>query len=588
MVTDDEFAAGIPNDARVAILPYNSNLSAKEILACQRVVARGGKLIVMFSADAQLAALMGFRLGVSMRAPGSDSWNAFRFVAGTLPTAPLLIKQPSLTILPVSPADKNSKVIAWWESASGHLPREPAWVQSDRGFWMSHILLESDVAAKKMLLISLLGACDRDLWQAAAAQSVTQAGRLGKYQTAAQALSAIKTEGVRDMENPVLKALIVRAEQLQRDVNKQYQTGNYEQVLASAHLLNITLTEAFARVQTTKKDEFRGVWNHSGTGFIPGSWDQTCQSLASSGMTAVLPNVQRPWCAHYPSRLIPASDVLARNGDQMADCVKAAKRQGIDTHAWVILWNLEGAPESMIAPYRKAGRLQISANGETIPWLCPSHPANRTFELAAIKELAERYPDLSGIHLDYIRYKTQDYCYCNGCRTRFTQTTGIQINHWPRDVRSGSKQAAYKEWRRDQITRFVAETRQELKRLNPNLKLSASVYPLYPGVRDSIAQDWGEWVRQGLVDFVCPMNYTSDPVKFIDWYRKQAAYPGAKGKVFAGIGVTSLECRLTAVETITQINALRQEGANGFTLFEANPTLKDDILPYLQMGTTAK
>jgi hypothetical protein len=56
--------------------------------------------------------------------------------------------------------------------------------------------------------------------------------------------------------------------------------------------------------------------------------------------------------------------------------------------------------------------------------------------------------------------------------------------------------------------------------------------------------------------------------------------------VYPGIGVTSMECRLSAVETITQINALRQEGATGFTLFDANPTLRNDILPYLQMGAT--
>lgn len=586
LITDDQFASGRRPDARVAILPYNSNLSSKELQACRRFVEGGGKLIVLFSADPELATLMGFRLGKPMRAPGADSWNAFQFVDQALPFAPRRISQTSLSLHPAYPAGPQSRVIAWWESASGQLPREPAWLQSGHGFWMSHILLESDVPAKKSLMISLLAFCDPALWQAAAAHAANQAGQLGKYPNATRAIEEIRTLANRNGASQKVQPLLNRAEQLQQKLAGEYQRGDFAQAIQSAGVLDGTLTEAYASIQQPRKNEFRGVWNHSGTGFAPGLWDQTCQTLAQAGMTAVLPHIQRPWCAHYPSRLLPASDALTRYGDQLAACSAAAKRHGLETHAWVILWNLEGAPESAIAPYRKAGRLQVSPSGTTISWLCPSHPANQAFELSLIRELASRYPQLDGIHLDYTRFKSQDYCYCTGCRTRFTQATGTSILRWPADVRSGTKQAAYKQWRRDLLTRFVADIRQEVRKLDPKMKLSASVYPIYPGVRESIAQDWGEWLRLGLLDFVCPMSYTASLEKFIEWYRKQVSYPGVKGKVYAGIGVTSMECRLNAVETISQINALRQEGATGFTLFEANPTLKNDLLPYLKMGVT--
>ncbi len=585
-LTDDQFAGGKGQGARVAILPYNSALGSKELQACRRFVKDGGKLIVLFSADPNLASLMGIRLGSSMRAPGADSWNAFRFTGSTLQAAPTRIEQTSLTLRPAYPIGQNAQVIAWWESTSGKLPREPAWIQSDRGFWMSHILLESDVPAKKQLLISLLGSCDRTLWQAAAAHALGSAGQLGKYPGATQAIEAIRALAQSQQTSQVAEPLLNRAVTLQRELSANYQNGDYPETLLAASRLNATLTEAYASSQRRAAHEFRGVWNHSGTGFAPGAWEPTCQALARAGMTAVLPHVQRPWCAHYPSRLVPASDSLTRYGDQMAACCAAAKRNGLDIHAWVILWNLEGAPENALEPYRKAGRLQRSSTGAIIPWLCPSHPANRAFELALIAELATRYPQLDGIHLDYTRFKTQDYCFCQGCKTRFAEATGTTISRWPAEVRGGSKQAAYRQWRRDLLTRFVAEVHQKLRQIKPGLKLSASVYPIYPGVRDSIAQDWGEWLRLGYLDFVCPMSYTGNPEKFIEWYRKQVAYPGVKGKVYAGIGVTSMECRLTAVQTINQISALRQEGATGFTLFEANPTLQNDILPYLQMGVT--
>lgn len=586
LLTDDQFAAGKHPESRVAILPYNSNLTSGELLACRRFVERGGKLIVLFSADSGLAALMGFRLGSSMRAPGADSWSAFRLVDKALPAVPARIEQTSLSLHPAYPAGPDSRVIAWWESTSGRLPREPAWLQSSRGFWMSHILLESDVPAKKQLLISLLGTCDPTLWKAAAVHAVNRAGQLGKYRNATHAIESIRTLALNNGKSPIADPLLSRAVQLQRALSKEYEAGTYAKAIQSSSLLDTTLTEAYASIQSPKIPEFRGAWNHSGTGFAPGTWESTCESLARAGMTAVLPHIQRPWCTHYPSRLTAASDVLTRYGDQVAACCAAARRHGLDVHAWVILWNLEGAPEEAIAPYRRAGRLQVSAAGAPISWLCPSHPANRSFELSLIRELATRYPQLAGIHLDYTRFKSQEYCYCAGCRTRFTQATGTAISRWPADVQGGGKQAAYRQWRRDLLTRFVADVHQELDRLNPKMKLSASVYPIYPGVRESIAQDWGTWLKLGLLDFVCPMSYTANPELFIEWYRKQIASPGVKGKVYPGIGVTSMECRLSAVETITQINALRQEGATGFTLFDANPTLKNDILPYLQMGAT--
>lgn len=588
LVTDDQFSRSAGAGAKAVVFPYNPKPGPAQLQACRRFVGNGGKLIVLYSAEPQLASLMGLKLGAFINAPGTDSWSSFRFVEGAPAGAPSRIEQNSRNIMPAFPAEAGSRVIAWWDPIAGQTRgRDPAWTQSSRGFWMSHILLEGDVALKIQLLISLLGACDRNLWQVAAAQTVNQAGTLNKYRNASQAIAAIRRNARLGGQESRVQTLLTRADALGRDLITLYRQGDYPRVLTTAHTLDSLLTEAVARTQVSQPHEFRGLWNHSGTGFIPGKWDDTCRTLVHNGLTAILPNVQKPWAADYPSKLIPASDVLTRLGDQLDACLKATHSQGLETHAWVILWSLAGAPEASIAPYRREGRLQVTASGKTINWMCPSHPANRAFELAALHELAARYPNLDGIHLDYIRYQAPDTCYCGGCKTRFTKATGIRPKRWPADVRSGPYAAAFREWRREQITGFVSDTRRDLKRLNSRLKLSASVYPLYPGVRDSIGQDWGEWVRRGLVDFVCPMSYTADIAKYTQWYRTQTSHPGVRGKLYPGIGVTTSECRLNAVQTMDQINALRHEGSTGFTLFEANPTMEKEILPYLRMGTTA-
>ena len=588
LVTDDQFSKISGTGAKAALFPYNPKPGPAQLQACRTFVGQGGKLIVLYSTEPQLASLMGLKLGAFKNAPGTDIWRAFSFIDGAPAGVPPRIEQNSRNIMPAFPAEAGAKVIAWWETTPGHpQQRDPAWTQSSRGFWMSHVLLEGDAILKEQLLVSLLGACDGDLWKVAAAQTLNKAGTLNKYRSAAQAMESIRQSARRGGQESRVLTLLTRAEALERDLVTLYHQGDYPRMLTTARSIDSLLTEAAARTQVSQPREFRGLWNHSGTGFTPGKWDDTCRTLVHNGLTAIFPNVQKPWAADYPSKLIPASDVLTRLGDQMEACLKATHNQGLETHAWVILWSLAGAPETSIAPYRREGRLQVTSSGKTINWMCPSHPANRAFELSAIHELAARYPKLDGIHLDYIRYQASDTCYCGGCKVRFTKATGIHPRQWPADVRSGPQAAAYREWRREQITGFVSDTRRDLKRLNPRMKLSASVYPLYPGVRDSIGQDWGEWVRRGLVDFVCPMSYTANLGKYTEWYRAQTAHPGVRGKLYPGIGVTTSECRLNAVETMDQINALRREGATGFTLFEANPTMEKEILPYLGMGITA-
>jgi uncharacterized lipoprotein YddW (UPF0748 family) len=588
LVTDDQFSNTSGTGAKAAVLPYNPKPGPAQLNACRKFVAKGGKLIVLYSAEPELAALMGLKLGAFQSATGTDSWRGFRFTAAAPAGSPSRIEQTSRNIMPAFPAERGARVIAWWEISAGKSgERDPAWTQSSRGFWMSHILLEGDAPLKKQLLVSLLGACDRDLWKVAAARAVNQAGTLNIYRSATQAMESIRANAKRGGQEARVLELLSQADGVMRNLSHFYRQGDYAPIMAGARILDSKLTEAYALTQVSKPREFRGLWNHSGTGFTPGNWDDTCTKMARNGLTAILPNVQKPWAADYPSKLIPASDVLNRLGDQMDACLKSAHKQGIETHAWVILWSLSGAPESLIAPYRRDGRLQVSSTGKTINWMCPTHPANRAYELSAIRELATRYPKLDGIHLDYIRYHASDACYCTGCRSRFTQATGIRPRSWPADVRSGKHVTAYRNWRRDRISGFVSEVRQELKRLNNGLKLSASVYPIYPGVRDSIGQDWGEWLRRDWIDFACPMSYTANLDQYIGWYRAQAAHPGVRGKLYPGIGVTTSECRLNAVETMSQVNALRREGATGFTLFEANATMEKEILPYLGMGLTA-
>lgn len=584
LMTDDDVASGRLGHARAAVLAYNPEPGLRELWALKRFSAQGGRLIVFYSSSPALAEFMGLRLGAIEAATEPGRWGGFRFASGAPEGLPARITQDSRMIRPAYPVSPKARVIATWESATGRPSRDPAWLQSERGFWMTHILLEGDVADKRQMLVALLGDCDPALWRAAADYGAKTAGTLGRFRDTDECVRRL--QALAPAADARTAALLTQAQSLQDDMVRALRNASYARVLGTARLLDAALTEAYARTQPSRQPELRGAWNHSGLGLQPGDWDDTCATLARSGFNAVFPNVLKPGVALYRNRIVPESESVGVSGDQLAAAVAAGQRHGVDVHAWVILWNMEGLPEARLAPLRRAGRLQVSATGAPLNWLCPSHPENRAYELDALRDLASRYA-VAGIHLDYVRYKSGDYCYCSGCRARFTHDTGLTVRHWPADVRSGALASAWRDWRRARITTFVGAAREAIRRVRPSIQLSAAVYPGYPGCRESIAQDWGEWLRTGQLDFACPMNYSEDTAKITEWYRKQTAYPGVRGRIYPGIGVTSTESRLSAADTIDQVVALRREGAGGFVLFELNPTLKDDILPYLRMGLTA-
>lgn len=357
------------------------------------------------------------------------------------------------------------------------------------------------------------------------------------------------------------------------------------------------LAEAFAMTQSPRPGELRGFWGHYGDG-IPGrggrrerSWAEVIPILAQHGFNAVFPNMLWSGVAFYPSRVVPTAAVVAQKGDSLQACIAAARAHGVQVHVWKVSWQFaEGwlAPQGVSQPFREQGRLQVNLKGETVPWLCPSDPRNRQYELDAFLEAANY--DVDGLHLDYIRYGGRDVCFCNGCRERFQRQTGVMVNRWPQDVSgNGLQAAAYDDWKREQITSFVRELRRALKDKKPSLKLSAAVFSHPENARNNVYQDWPRWIREGLLDFVCTMTYTESLSEFEGLVRAQIEAIGGKIPLYTGMFATFGSRRNQALEMqVEQILAARRLGANGFVLFELQEHLLDSLLPYLAAGLTRR
>jgi uncharacterized lipoprotein YddW (UPF0748 family) len=584
---DDAVAAGALRHASVAILGYNPTPPPGEIAALNRFSKRGGKLIVCRSASESLARLMGLRLGTIVTSDRPGQWHAMRFDAGSAPGMPSRVYDVAWSLIPAYPAEDHARVAATWEDAAGRLSNEAAVLRTAKGYWICHVLRGEGPHAKGQMLMHMMAESVPTVYREAARHYLATAGIMEPFSTLPDTLQHIMKQAPRDKRREV-QSLVDSARGIRRSAAASFASGRHVEALELADRLERVVQNAYGSVQSSRAKELRGIWDHDGVGLYPGDWNRTCSELSQYGLNAVFPNLAWGGKAHFPSKNLPGSKTLEQYGDQLGQCLMAAKRAGLEVHVWKVCWNIENAPADFRAKMRREGRLQESAGGMTKEWLTPSHPKNVALELAVIREMAERYP-IDGVHLDYVRYPSSEYCFSPVTRKAFESDLGYPVPNWPHGVqRTGTLRTRFETWRADRITDFVEQARAVLREARPAARLSAAVYRRYPSCRESVGQDWGEWVARGIVDFVCPMNYTEDRANFVQETKEQLALRGASRRVFPGIGVASNDSRLDPDQVIVQIQAARELGAGGFVLFDLGPTVRDEVLPILARGTTEK
>jgi uncharacterized lipoprotein YddW (UPF0748 family) len=589
LATDDNLPAALPR-ATAALLPYNPHPAPAARDALLAFLKRDGRLGVFYSADPALARAMGFKLGPWMREERPDRWRSIvPASADALPGCPPRVHQHSSSLMPATPDSPTARVVARWCDASSAPAPEPAVVASPRGFWMSHILLADDLPEKRDFALALAASLDPALWEPAARLAAATAAAFPPYATLDQALAAL-TAALPSTADPAQnRALLSRASSSTPAITAALARRDWFSAWRLARAQHNILQRVHAATLPPRPGEFVGVWDHSGTGGdLPGGWAAVAPRLRALGVTAVFANLAWGGTAHYPSTVVPPSRTCALRGDQLAAARAATAAAGLQLHAWIVLWKLDGAPPEFVEKMKKEGRLQVSADGKTtLPWLSPHHPANRQLMKDLIAEIVRRCPTIDGIHLDYIRLPDARSCYSPTTRSRFEAAVKKPVARWPADVAPGGpRHAQFREWRARDITSFVEDVRVRLRRIAPSVKLSAAVYAASADSPDggNIAQPWPSWLSRGLVDFVTPMDYTESEIDFERLVRKQTALPSSSGRIYPGIGVTATESRLDPVQTARQLMLARKYACPGVVLFSLTPTLLDTILPPLRSG----
>ncbi len=583
ILREDQLTAEKIAGSKLLILPYNARPTAPQLALYRKHVANGGKLIVCYSESPEMAKLMGVTLGeaVSHREPGRLA--GFRFDNPASLHAPQTVYQQSWGLRIAQPQKGRSRTIANWINANGDRQPEAAWISSDTGFWMTHILLDDDRAGKEQLLAGLVASLDPSLWSSIAREAAAECGKIDGFGSFSEARTGIAKLAHGHPDRVGINALLDQAVKEHEQLNRQLSAGNFVAATEQARYVRTLLTRAYSRAQRPPEKEMRAVWDHDAVGWYPGDWNRTMRELKAAGINTIFVNTLWAGLAHYPSKTIPGSFTFKRYGDQMQAALDAARANGIAIHAWVVLWYVGNAPPELQAKLRREGRLQQNGSGGEELWLNPALAENRRYMLSAIEELARTYP-VDGIHLDYVRYPSANADFSPASRRLFEEWYGRKIITWPASVQSGAPQAEFQRWRAGIITDFVRDVRKTVRSANPQMKLSAAVWGGFPDTIPSIGQDWGLWLRQGYLDFVAPMNYSEDTYKFSALTQKQLDLPNASGRILPGIGVTAAESQLRPDQVVEQIAIARRLGANGFALYKLSQTLRQETLPLLREG----
>jgi len=179
-------------------------------------------------------------------------------------------------------------------------------------------------------------------------------------------------------------------------------------------------------------------------------------------------------------------------------------------------------------------------------FLEPGDPRVGGYIVLIIDEIIDRYPDLSGVHLDYVRYPYPvpfiprssfnkyglTYGYGEENIKRFKENKGLDPLSMPDN---NENSLIWDSWKRGQVTNLVGMITRAIKDKSPKMLVSCAVVPSPDTAFSAAFQDWPSWLENGIVDYVVLMNYTKDNQLAKEVTRSALAHRG-KGKVYIGIG----------------------------------------------------
>lgn len=267
--------------------------------------------------------------------------------------------------------------------------------------------------------------------------------------------------------------------------------------------------------------EFRAFWVDSWhSGFENATATQSMVDYSSgSRCNAVIVEMRKRGDAYYVSTLEPQGiNVTPAAGyDPLTDIINKAHSAGLDVYAWVVVnrvWTSQTAPATTSPNHvfnthpewfslTNTGAKFDAGNNS---YLDPGHPGVEDFHKSVFMQIITNY-NIDGFILDYIRYPGTTWGYNATAVARYNAEYGL----------SGSPvytNTQWSNWRRDQVTNMVKRIYLEAKAVKPAIRMGAAVWKTAATGNSGYFQNWDTWMSGHILDFCCPMNYTTNNTDF--------------------------------------------------------------------------
>ncbi|MFZ4628910.1 MAG: glycoside hydrolase family 10 protein [Blastocatellia bacterium] len=357
----------------------------------------------------------------------------------------------------------------------------------------------------------------------------------------------------------------------------------------------------------SRRAEVRALWVVRHTLASPQSIDRLIKEALENGYTDLIVQVRGRGDAYYRSTYEPRAALLGGQPpdfDPLDRVIKAAHPVGLRVHAWINLFlvaDLTSLPSSsrhlvrrhpewlmvprgmaeeqpQLSPQSPNFAEQLLAfsrrNREDLEGLfaTPAHPGLREWVVRLALELVRRY-EVDGLHLDYVRYPNPTYDFSRASLDQFRAEMEARLPEDDREFLESESlvdplfypdnfPAQYGSFQRRQVDLLVERLSKEVKRVRPDLLLSAAVFADPQQASQDRFQDWPNWARRGWLDVLCPMAYTPETERFqslLEGVRQVAA----GRQVWIGIGAY----RQGVEQAREKIAVARAAGVEGFVLF---------------------
>ncbi|HEY3398641.1 MAG TPA: family 10 glycosylhydrolase [Armatimonadota bacterium] len=572
--TDGEVDQGLEDlrAPRAIVLPYNRALSPAEVKQLLAALDKGVPLVAFHVAGAQIETRLGVKT-TDFTPIDSSTQVALHTDVVNLPGAPASLTltphfQRSFTMLP-----DQAITVGWW-GPTGQVEAQRAITLSEAGAFLGFVPRAEDAPALAGLLWALLGRLSPGVVSGALPHNVRELGPIGTYASLGDMMNAWRApDATIDAE---AWRLAKQAEALVWGLNDLVNQGQLGLAMDQAQQARAVALQAYQKTSPGPPPEIRGVWA------MPQAspdWETAATQLQAGHFNVIFPFVASAGVAWYPSQILPRTTETKR--DCLADAAAAAGKHGLQLHPRLLALSTLYADAATKRALAAAGRLMLDSQGHTSDWLCPTDPRNQEQLLAVATEIVMRYQP-PGLQLDYFRYDATDTCVCARCRAQFEQEMGVKAAQWPQDVTTGALRGSFLQWRAGVLTKLLRALRTQLKAVRPEVQLSVCVFPDWVNNPDEIGQRPAQWAREGLVDFICPMNYSDDLVKYKAWTAEEIRLLQGSVPLAVGIGAFSDACRLNSPQDMyEQVEAARQAGAGGFVVFNYCDRFVRDFVPWL-------